>query len=69
MIPTPTTFTPPDPNFLAIARLFLENYSILAEEDRKLYRGLLWMLASPPVIMAQDGGLEFLERKAPDVQT
>lgn len=44
-------FIPPNLDFLAIARLYLENYSILADEDRKLYRGMLLQMANPPMVV------------------
>ena len=47
-------FIPPNADFLAIARLYLENYSILADEDRKLYRGMLSQMANPPMIVPKD---------------
>jgi hypothetical protein len=59
---TTPILAPLNPDFLAIARLFLEKYELLAEEDRKLYRGLIWMMANPPMIVATDGGaLEFMK--------
>jgi hypothetical protein len=39
--------TPPDPNILAILRLYLEKYEVLADKDRDLYRNLIVMLANP----------------------
>ena len=48
-------FIPPNPDFLAIARLYLEKYSILADEDRKLYRGMLLQMANPPMIVPENG--------------
>jgi len=47
-------FIPPHPDFLAIARLYLEKYEALADEDRKLYRGMLLQMANPPMIVQTD---------------
>lgn len=47
-------FIPPNPDFLAIARLYLEKYETLADEDRKLYRGMLLQMANPPMIVQKD---------------
>ena len=44
----------PDPEILAILRLFLERYEALELEDRKLYRPLIAALVNPPMIV--DGG-------------
>ena len=41
----------PSPDFLAIARLYLEKYEILADEDRKLYRDLILKLSNPPMVV------------------
>ena len=43
--------TPPDPNILAVLRLFLEKYETLAEEDRKLYRGVIAMAFNPLMVV------------------
>lgn len=55
---------PPYPNLdlIHLARLFLEKYELLAEEDRKLFRGLIRSIANPPMIISKDDGLEFMER-------
>ena len=50
--------TPPDPDILALLRLYLEKYEALAEEDRKLLCGVLWMLMNPPVVVSVKGGVE-----------
>jgi hypothetical protein len=46
-------FTPPNPDFLAILRLYLEKYDALAEEDRALYREVVRMIVNPPIIMTE----------------
>jgi hypothetical protein len=46
-------FVPFNPDFLAIAQLYLENYSILTDEDRKLYRGILLQMANPLMIVPE----------------
>lgn len=40
----------PNPDLIHLARLFLEKYELLAEEDRKLFRGLIRSIANPPMI-------------------
>jgi hypothetical protein len=40
---------PPDPEILKIARLFLEKYEILSDEDRRAYRGFISCLINPPL--------------------
>jgi hypothetical protein len=40
-----------NPDLLAIIRFYLEKYDALAEEDRKLYRGLIAMMANPPMMV------------------
>ena len=48
------SFVPLSPDFLAIARLYLEKYSILADEDRKLYRGMLLQMANPLMLVNKE---------------
>jgi hypothetical protein len=55
--------TPLFSDLLHLVRLFLEKYELLADEDRKLIRGLLWMAANPPLIVSAEEGLEFVKRK------
>ena len=47
-------FVPPNSDFLVIARLYLEKYEILNDEDRKLYRGMLLQMANPPMIVQKE---------------
>ncbi len=42
---------PTVPDFLTIARLYLEKYETLADEDRWLYRHLIAQLANLPMIV------------------
>lgn len=49
----------PSPDMLAILRLYLEKYDTLAEEDKRLYRGIVAALAHPPVVLTAGDGLEF----------
>lgn len=42
---------PPDQNLIAITRLYLEKYEILADEDRALYRRIIALIACPAIIM------------------
>jgi hypothetical protein len=46
------TFTPPDPNLLAIVRLYLERYEILSEDDRRTIGQIVRMTANPPMMVA-----------------
>jgi hypothetical protein len=45
----PARITPPDPDILAIMRLFLEKYEALADEDRAAYRKYIVLLTNPPL--------------------
>jgi hypothetical protein len=47
------TAVPPSPDLLAITRLYLEKYELLAEEDRAIYRKVLWMIASPVLVAGE----------------
>lgn len=54
---------PLSPDVLAILRLYLEKYDILAEEDKRLYRGITAALARPPLVMDVGNGATDDERK------
>jgi hypothetical protein len=45
----PARIIGPDPEILAIMRLFLEKYEVLAEEDREAYRKYISLLTNPPL--------------------
>lgn len=49
-ITQPPRIVRPDPEILAILRLFLEKYEALAEQDRILYRRVLAALTNPPLV-------------------
>lgn len=49
MAPT-LEFVPPLPDLTAIARLYLENYAALTDEDRKIYRKLILELMNPQMV-------------------
>ena len=53
----------PNPDILAIIRLYLERYPDLADEDRKLLRGVVAMLMNPPLVVGAADGLEFMSRQ------
>ena len=48
----------PDPEILAIMRLFLEKYEILADEDRKAYRNVIAVIMNPPLAFYREGADE-----------
>ena len=41
-------------DLLSIARLYLEKYDVLADEDKKLYRNLILPLANPPMVVKDE---------------
>ena len=41
-------------DLLSIARLYLEKYDLLADEDKKLYRDLILSLANPPLVVKDE---------------
>ena len=47
------TIQPTNQDAFAIVRLYLENYSTLAEEDRLLYRKILCQIMNPPFVVTQ----------------
>ena len=51
---------PPSPDTLAILRLYLEHYPTLAEEDRRLYRGLILQIANPSMVVRAGEGLGWM---------
>lgn len=51
---TPIPLVPLVPDLLPIARLYLEKYDLLADEDKKIYRDLITATANPPLIV-KDG--------------
>ena len=55
---TPMIETAFSPDILAILRLYLEHYPALAEEDRRLYRGLIHSLVNPPLLLVSKDGLQ-----------
>ncbi len=44
-------YVPPNPDMIAIARLYLERYTSLAEEDKRVYRQMLTYFPTPVMAM------------------
>ena len=61
---------PPNPDLLAITRLYLERYPTLDPEDRVLYRQIIKMIASPPFFVhsnqAETSDLEPTDKECAD---
>jgi hypothetical protein len=44
----------PDPEILAIMRLFLEKYEVLASADREMYSKAISSFANPPLVFKSE---------------